>query len=96
MKENLRPLGKLLLVQRTDAAKESEGGLFIPEAARELPTEGIILEVGERVETKVVKGDKVIFGKYSGTKVVHQGREFLLLQEDELLGVLETSEEVVH
>lgn len=78
--------------------------LFIPEAARDLPTEGLVLAVGDgkkldngvTVKPGVRVGEVVVFGKYAGIKLIRDGKEYLLLRESELLGVEEDEKELVH
>lgn len=91
----LRPVGKLALVERDKAPEETQGGLVLPGVAQELPTQGRVISVGV-MNLGVAPGDQVLFGKYSGQKVVVEGREFLLLRLDEILGVLEDVPVEVH
>jgi chaperonin GroES len=92
-----RPLHDRLLVKRVEAEEKSKGGIIIPDSAKEKPIEGEVIAVGNGkilddgksrpVEVKV--GEKVLFGKYSGTEIKIEGEEHIILREDEVLGVLE-------
>ncbi|NJK89174.1 MAG: co-chaperone GroES [Myxococcales bacterium] len=92
-----RPLHDRLLVKRVQAEEKSKGGIIIPDSAKEKPIEGEVIAVGNGklledgkvrpVEVKV--GEKVLFGKYSGTEIKIEGEEHIILREDEILGVLE-------
>jgi chaperonin GroES len=92
----LRPLYDRVVVRRVVEEERSKGGLFIPEQAKEKPAQGEVLAVGQGrrlesgelivLETKV--GDRVLFGKYSGTEVELDGEKLLILREDEVLGVV--------
>ena len=94
---NLRPLHDRILIQRVEEQEAMRGGLYIPDTAKEKPQEGIVrgvgsgklLETGERVAPDVKDGDRILFGKYSGAEIKIDGSEYLVLREDEILGVLE-------
>jgi chaperonin GroES len=94
---NLRPLHDRILVRRVKEGEAKRGGLFIPESAKEKPQEGEVaavgdgrlLETGERSPVDVKAGDKILFGKYSGSEIKVDGEEFLILREDEILAVLD-------
>ena len=91
-----RPLGDRVLVQRNEADEEIRGGLVIPDTAKEKPQEGKVvavgdgktLESGEKVKMAVKAGDLVLFGKYSGTEVTIDNEEYLILREDDVLGIV--------
>ena len=91
-----RPLHDRLLVKRQEAETRSKGGIIIPENAKEKPIEGVVVAVGNgkvlddgKVRALEVKvGDKILFGKYSGTEIKIEGEEHVILREDEVLGVL--------
>jgi chaperonin GroES len=94
----IRPLHDRVIVRRIDASEtKTSGGLFIPDTAKEKPQEGEVvavgkgklLENGSRVEPDVKAGDRVLFGKYSGTEVKIDGEELLIMREDEILGIIE-------
>ena len=93
----LRPLHDRILVQRLDEEEEIQGGIIIPDTAKEKPQQAKVLAAGPgrvsddgKVQAMDVKeGDKVIFGKYAGTEVKLDGEEYLIIREDDVLGVLE-------
>ena len=94
---NIRPLYDRIVVKRIDGdVEKTSGGLFIPESAKEKPQEGEVfavgkgkrLEDGKVVPLDVQKGDRILFGKYSGTEVKLDGVEHVILGEDEVLAVL--------
>ena len=95
----IRPLGDRILVKRLEVADEEiRGGIVIPDTAKEKPQEGEVVAVGAgkvengtKVEMTVAKGDRILFGKYSGTEVKLQDEEYLIMREDEVLGILEGS-----
>ncbi len=97
MSQKLRPLHDRILVKRVESETTSKGGIIIPENAKEKPLEGEIVAVGSgRVledgtvrPLQVKAGDRVLFAKYAETEVKVGGENFLLLREDDLLGVLE-------
>ena len=93
----IRPLGDRILVKRVKEEEKSKGGIIIPDTAKEKPQEGKVVAVGKgkmteqgKLLTPAVKaGDKILFGKYSGSEVRIEGEEHLILREDDILGVLE-------
>jgi chaperonin GroES len=93
----LRPLHDRILVKRLEETEQVQGGIIIPDTAKEKPQQATVLSVGPgrltddgKVHALDVKvGDKVIFGKYSGTDVKVDGEELLIIREDDVLGVLE-------
>ena len=97
MAQKFRPLHDRLLVKRVEAEEKSKGGIIIPETAKEKPIEGRVIAVGNgkvlengttrKLEVKA--GDRVLFGKYSGTEIKVEGDEHVILREDEVLGILE-------
>ncbi len=94
---NVKPLHDRVLVKRTEGEEKSAGGIIIPDTAKEKPQEGIVvaigpgkLDKGERLPMSVSNGDKVLFGKYSGTDVTVAGEEHTLLREDEIFAVIES------
>ena len=92
-----RPLHDRVVVKRIDAEEKTKGGIIIPDTAKEKPIEGEVIAVGNgkvaedgtvrKLDVKV--GDRVLFGKYSGTEVKVDGEEHLIVREDDILGVLE-------
>ena len=93
----LRPLQDRILVQRVEEETKTAGGIIIPDSAKEKPAEGKIVAVGngkvgddgKRVALEVKKGDRILFGKYAGTEVKVEGEEYLIMREDDVLGVIE-------
>jgi len=93
----IRPLHDRILVQRLEEEEKTQGGIIIPDTAKEKPIEGKVIAVGngkilENGEVKpldVKEGDKVLFGKYAGTEVRIGGEEYLIMREDDVLGVIE-------
>ena len=93
---NFRPLHDRVLVRRTENEQTTSGGIIIPDSAKEKPQEGEVVAVGEgkklengnRQVMDVKAGDKVLFGKYSGSEIKMEGEEFVILREDEILGVV--------
>jgi chaperonin GroES len=94
---DLRPLHDRILVKRLDEGEQVRGGIIIPDTAKEKPQQaevravgsGKLLETGERVAPEVKPGDRILFGKYSGAEIKVDGDEYLILREDEILGVIE-------
>ena len=94
---SFRPLADRVLVKRIENEQKSSGGIIIPDTAKEKPQEGEIIGVGngklldngELSKMNVKKGDRILFGKYSGTEIKLDGEEHLILREDEILGVIE-------
>ncbi|MGA9479323.1 MAG: co-chaperone GroES [Desulfobacterales bacterium] len=92
----LRPLQDRILVQREEEETKTKGGIIIPDTAKENPVEGIVVAVGngkvgedgKRTALEVKKGDRILFGKYSGTEVKIEGEEYLIMREDDVLGVI--------
>ena len=92
-----KPLGDRILVQRIEAEEEMRGGIVIPDTAKEKPQEGMVVAVGDgrvldsgdRVEMAVKAGDRVLFGKYGGTETTIDNVEYLILREDDVLGILQ-------
>ena len=93
---NLKPLGDRVLVQRVEAGEEIRGGIVIPDSAKEKPQEGVVVAVGagrvldsgQKVAMSVKAGDKVLFGKYSGSEIKLNDEEYLIMSEGEILGIL--------
>jgi len=93
----LRPLHDRILVKRVEEKEQIRGGIIIPDTAKEKPQEGEVIAVGQgkvldngtKVEMAVKAGDRVLFGKYSGSEVKLDGQEYLIMREDEILGVIE-------
>jgi chaperonin GroES len=94
---NLRPLQDRIIVKRLEEETVTAGGIFIPETAKEKPQKGEVIAVGNGKKTEdgkilpvdVKKGDKVLFGKYAGTEIKIDGQEYLIMREDDILGIME-------
>ena len=93
----IRPLGDRILVKRVKEEEKSKGGIIIPDTAKEKPQEGKVVavgkgkmtEAGKLVTPEVKAGDTILFGKYSGSEVMVDGEEHLIMREDDVMGVLE-------
>ena len=93
----IRPLGDRILVLRIDEEEKTSGGIIIPDTAKEKPAEGKVTAVGngkigedgKRIALEVKKGDRILFGKYSGTEVKISGEEYLIMREDDVLGIID-------
>lgn len=94
---DLRPLHDRVLVRRLEEQESMRGGIYIPDSAKEKPQQaevvavgsGKLLENGERATLDVKAGERILFGKYSGAEVRIDGSDYLILREDEILGVLD-------
>jgi len=92
----LKPLHDRVLVRRTESEEKTAGGLIIPDSAKEKPSEGEIVaagpgarkDSGELIEMGVSVGDKVLFGKWSGTEVTIDGEELLMMKESDIMGII--------
>jgi chaperonin GroES len=92
-----RPLGDRVLVKRVEEEAKSKGGIIIPDTAKEKPQEGEVVAVGpgardedgDRIAMDVKAGDRILFGKWSGTEVKINGEELLIMKESDIMGVLE-------
>ena len=95
-----RPLHDRVVVTRIDAENKTAGGIIIPDTAKEKPTEGEVIAVGpggrdesgKLIPIDLKKGDRVLFGKWSGTEVKIDGVEYLIMKESDIMGVLEESQ----
>ncbi len=94
---NIRPLYDRVVVKRVEEKEAMQGGLYIPDSAKEKPQEGEIaaighgkrLEDGKVVPLEVKVGDRILFGKYSGSDIKIDGVEYMIMREDEILGILD-------
>ena len=92
----LKPLGDRVLIQALDTQEKSRSGIIIPDTAKEKPQEGRVIAVGpgrvteegKRIASEIRKGDRVLYGKYSGTEVKIDGEEYLILRETDILALL--------
>ena len=94
---DIRPLHDRIVVKRLEQQEAMQGGLYIPDSAKEKPQEGQVVAIGNGKKTEdgkvipldVKAGDRILFGKYSGSDIKLDGEEYLIMREDELLAVLE-------
>jgi chaperonin GroES len=94
---DIRPLHDRIIVERLEEETKTAGGLIIPDTAKEKPQQGKVIAVGKGKKTEdgkvlpldVKVGDKILFGKYAGTEIKIEGKEFLMMREDDVLGVVE-------
>ena len=92
----VKPLQDRILIKRVEEETKTKGGIIIPDSAKEKPQEGLVVAVGSgkvtekgtRVPPEVKKGDRILFGKYSGTEIKVDGEEHLILREDDILAIL--------
>jgi chaperonin GroES len=97
---NVRPLHDRIIVQRIEEGEQKIGGIIIPDSAKEKPQQGKVIAAGtgkakddgKRIPLDVKAGDLILFGKYSGQEIKLDGDEFLIMREDEVLGVIEGAE----
>jgi len=93
---NIRPLGDRVLVKRAEAEERTAGGILLPETAKDKPKEGTVISVGEgkqlddgtRSTFAVKTGDRILFSAYAGTEVKYLGEEFLIMREEDILGIV--------
>ena len=93
---NIKPLGQRVLVKRIEADTITAGGIVLPDSAKEKPAEGVVVSVGagardedgKRVSMDVKAGDKILFGKWSGTEITLDGEELLIMKESDVLGII--------
>ncbi len=93
----IRPLQDRVIVKRVEEEGKTKGGIIIPDTAKEKPMEGLVISVGKGktaddgklIKPDVKAGDRILFGKYSGTEVKIDGDELLIMREDDILGILE-------
>jgi len=93
----VRPLQDRIIVERLEEETKTAGGLIIPDTAKEKPQQGKVIAVGKGKKTEdgkvlpldVKAGDKILFGKYSGTEIKIDGKEYLMMREEDVLGVIE-------
>ena len=96
---NFKPLHDRVLVKRVESDQKTAGGIIIPDTAQEKPMEGEVVEVGsgardengKLVPLDVKKGDKILFGKWSGTEVKMSGEEYLIMKESDIMGIIADS-----
>jgi chaperonin GroES len=95
-KINLKPLADRVIIKPAEAEETTKGGLFLPDTAKEKPIEGTVVAVGpgkvaedgKAVKPEVKEGDKVLYGKYSGTEVTIDGEEYLIMRENDIFAIV--------
>ena len=95
-KINLKPLADRVIVRQMEAEEKTKGGIILPDTAKEKPIEGTIIAVGpgkttedgKQVKMEVKEGDKVLYGKYSGTEVTVEGEEYLIMRESDIFAII--------
>ena len=101
---NIRPLYDRIVVKRIDEQETTRNGIIIPDSAKEKPQEGEViavghgkrLENGKLVALDVKAGDRILFGKYSGSEIKLDGTEYIIMREDDVLGILDSSAKAAH
>jgi len=94
---SIRPLGDRVVVKRTEEEQKTKGGIIVPDTAKEKPQQALVVAVGpgrmseegKRIPPSVKKGDRILFGKYSGTDVTMGDEEYLILREEDILAIIE-------
>jgi len=97
-----RPLGDRVLVKRVEEEAKTKGGIIIPDTAKEKPQEGLVLsvgpgardEAGKLIEADVKVGDRILFGKWSGTEVKIDGEDLIIMKESDILGIVDPKEAI--
>lgn len=93
---NIKPLSDRVVIKPLEAVEKTEGGIYLPDTAKEKPQQGEIVAVGpgkiadngQLVKPSVKKGDKVLYGKYSGTEITVEGQEYLFVRESDILAII--------
>jgi chaperonin GroES len=96
-KMNLKPLGDRVIVKPMEAEEKTKGGIILPDTAKEKPIEGTVVAAGpgkvsddgKAIKMEVKVGDKVLYGKYSGTEVTVEGEEYLIMRESDIFAIIE-------
>ncbi len=97
MKSKMKPLGDKVLIRRLEELEQKTGGIIIPDTAKEKPQQGEVVAVGsgridkagKRIPLEIKKGQKVLFGKYSGTEMTVAGEEYLFIDADDVMAIIE-------
>lgn len=92
----VKPLGDRILLKQVEAEEKTAGGIVIPDAAKEKPQQGEVVAVGEGKKTEegkviplsIKEGDRVLYGKYSGTEIAIDGQDYLIVKEEDILGIV--------
>jgi chaperonin GroES len=94
---NVKPLNDRVLVKRLEEMQVTKGGIYIPDTAKEKPVEGKVIaagpgkvnDQGNRLPLNVKAGDRILFGRYAGSEIKIEGEEYLMMREDDILGIIE-------
>ena len=97
MKTKIQPLQDRVIVRRLEEEEKTRGGIIIPDTAKEKPMEGKVIAVGpgkvldsgNKIKLTVKKGDRILFGKYAGTEIKIETEDYLIMREDDILGIIE-------
>jgi chaperonin GroES len=100
---NIRPLNDRIVVKRVDEKETTRNGIFIPDSAKEKPQQGEVMAVGKGkrlddgtvVAPDVKTGDRILFGKYSGNEIKLEGTEYIIMREDDVLGVVDVTAQLL-
>lgn len=92
----LKPIGERIVIELVESEEKTASGIVLPDSAKEKPQEGKVVAVGsgrltkdgERVPLEIKEGDRIIFSKYAGTEVKYEGKEYLVLREDDVLAII--------
>ncbi len=85
----LKPLGDRVIIEIVEAEEKTASGIVLPDSAQEKPQQGRIIAVSEKTNFDLKEGDNIIFSKFAGTEVKHEGKEYLILRETDILAVIE-------
>ncbi|MCZ6795452.1 MAG: co-chaperone GroES [Planctomycetota bacterium] len=96
-KTNIRPMSDKIMVKRVEAEEKTKGGIVLPDSAKEKPKEGVVMSVGngklldngERAAIQLKKNDRVIFNSYAGTEIKVEGKDYLIMNEDDVLAIVD-------
>ncbi len=83
----IKPLGERVLLKQLEGEEKTAGGLYIPDNAKEKPQQAEVIAIGEEVK-EIAAGDKVLYGKYAGTEISHEGETFLIMKSEDVLAVI--------
>lgn len=88
----IKPIGERVLIETLEAETKTAGGIIIPDNAQEKPQQGKVIAVGngtKDVEMTLKAGDKVLYGKYAGTEITHEGKKYMIMKENDVLAVID-------
>jgi len=87
---NIKPLQDRIVVRPLEPQEKHTGEIIVPDSAREKPLQGEVVAIGEELRLGVRAGDRILYGKHSGSEIILDGNEYLIMREDEILGILES------